>query len=255
MDGNAKGLYIAYHRVWRVFCTRRPVDGRFRRERPSKTQLKSATGRVGYPSHGTRRTGATGTAHSPKKKPGFWPKNVNVNCSPNMRVPGTQNNPYSPDSTLYAVRTNPCNPKMVAYPTKLSECRFVRSGLEQILWIFFKPTRKHQSDWSGKARNTIRDGLQEGKYHTGNGWVEKRHFSGEGEIANLGALAVRNDYRWILMMVFFTQGLAMFAYVHLSGLPLGYPGTQGLRTVVFFIQFERGVTRDTRIQFEHSNVG
>ncbi|KAJ7245482.1 hypothetical protein C8J57DRAFT_1476429 [Mycena rebaudengoi] len=59
------GLYIAYHQVWRVFCTRRPVDGRFRRERPSKTQLKSATGRVGYPSHGTRRTGATGTAHSP----------------------------------------------------------------------------------------------------------------------------------------------------------------------------------------------
>ncbi|KAJ7246437.1 hypothetical protein C8J57DRAFT_1241486 [Mycena rebaudengoi] len=62
----AKGLYIAYDQVWRVFWTRRPVDGRFRRARPSKTQSKSATERVGYPSHGTRRTGVTGTAHSPK---------------------------------------------------------------------------------------------------------------------------------------------------------------------------------------------
>ncbi|KAJ6583992.1 hypothetical protein DFH09DRAFT_1275044 [Mycena vulgaris] len=58
-------VYIAYDRVWRVFWTRRPVDGRFRRARPSKTQSKSATERFGYPSHGTRRTGATGTAHSP----------------------------------------------------------------------------------------------------------------------------------------------------------------------------------------------
>ncbi|KAJ7454642.1 hypothetical protein B0H11DRAFT_1926472 [Mycena galericulata] len=59
-------LYIAYGRALRVFRARRPVDGRCRRARPSKMQLKSLTERVGYPSHGTRKTGTTGTANSPR---------------------------------------------------------------------------------------------------------------------------------------------------------------------------------------------
>ncbi|KAJ6514661.1 hypothetical protein DFH09DRAFT_1099499 [Mycena vulgaris] len=45
-----KGVHGIFNHLWRVFMTRRPVDGRFRRERPSTMQTKSPRNGTACPS-------------------------------------------------------------------------------------------------------------------------------------------------------------------------------------------------------------